>query len=99
MLGFASARTIHLALEPVDMRKQFDGLWTVASQVLREDPLGGALFVFTNKRRNRVKLLFWDGSESERGPFSLPQTSLVPAKSSPFPMHRIIVGLEELPYA
>ncbi|MCC5023077.1 MAG: IS66 family insertion sequence element accessory protein TnpB [Candidatus Synoicihabitans palmerolidicus] len=54
--------TLPLAIEPVDMRKQFDGLWTVASQVLREDPFGGALFVFTNKRRNRVKLLYWDGT-------------------------------------
>ncbi|MCC5023739.1 MAG: IS66 family insertion sequence element accessory protein TnpB [Candidatus Synoicihabitans palmerolidicus] len=62
MIGLPSALTIYLAIEPVDMRKQFDGLWTVASQVLREDPFGGALFVFTNKRRNRVKLLYWDGT-------------------------------------
>ncbi len=33
MLGFASARTIHLALEPVDMRKQFDGLWVLAKRL------------------------------------------------------------------
>jgi transposase len=80
MLGFASARTIHLALKPVDMRKQFDGLWAVAAQLLREDPHGGALFVFTNKRHNRVKMLFWDGSgvwvlakRLEKGRFSWPR--------------------------
>ncbi|MCC5021536.1 MAG: IS66 family insertion sequence element accessory protein TnpB [Candidatus Synoicihabitans palmerolidicus] len=80
MIGLPSALTIHLAIEPVDMRKQFDGLWTVASQVLREDPFGGALFVFTNKRRNRVKWLYGDGTDVwvlakrlEKGCFTWPR--------------------------
>jgi len=79
MLGFPSALTVYLAVAPVDMRKQYDGLWTVAEQELKLDPFGGALFVFTNKERNRIKLLYWDGSgvwvlakRLEKGRFTWP---------------------------
>ncbi|MCC5022749.1 MAG: IS66 family insertion sequence element accessory protein TnpB [Candidatus Synoicihabitans palmerolidicus] len=68
-----------MAIEPVDMRKQFDGLWSLATGVLREDPRSGAVFVFSNKRRNRIKLLYWDGTgpwvfaqRLEKGRFSWP---------------------------
>ena|ERR1019366_3294076 len=54
MLGFPSALKIYLAVEPVDMRKQFNGLWALAAETLREDPRQGALFVFTNKPRDRL---------------------------------------------
>ena len=62
MLTFAASQRIYLAVEPVDMRKQFNGLWALAIEKLREDPFAGSLFVFTNKDRNRLKILFWDGS-------------------------------------
>lgn len=79
MLTFSSTQRIYLAVEPVDMRKQFNGLWAVAAEKLREDPFGGALFVFTNKERDRVKILCWDGTglwvaakRLEKGRFSWP---------------------------
>ena len=82
MLGFPATLRICLAIEPVDMRKQYDGLWTLASEHLREDPRQGALFVFTNKDRNRLKLLYWDGTgvwvlakRLEKGRFTWPQGS------------------------
>ena len=53
---------ILLALEPVDCRKSFDGLWAVAREHLNEDPRQGTLFAFTNKAHTRVKLLYWDGT-------------------------------------
>lgn len=62
MLMFPTALKIHLALEPVDMRKQFNGLWSLAEQRLGEDPRQGAVFVFTNRGRDRIKLLYWDGT-------------------------------------
>ncbi len=54
--------TIYLAVEPVDMRKQYNGLWALAVEKLREDPRSGAVFVFGNKDRDRIKLLYWDGT-------------------------------------
>jgi transposase len=79
MLGFPRALRIYLAVEPVDMRKQFNGLWAVASQQLKEDPFEGALFVFSNRHRDRLKMLYWDGTGAwvlakrlEKGRFSWP---------------------------
>ena len=62
MLAFPVGFKIYLAVEPVDMRKQFNGLWALASERLREDPRRGAVFAFTNKKRDRLKLLYWDGT-------------------------------------
>ena len=79
MLTLPSAAKIYLAVEPVDMRKQFNGLWALAEEKLREDPRLGALFVFTNKNRDRLKMLYWDGTgvwlfakRLEKGRFSWP---------------------------
>ena len=55
----ASVR-IFVCTEPQDMRRSFDGLARAAREVLGEDPRGGALFCFVNKRANRLKILWWD---------------------------------------
>ncbi len=60
MLTLPNQLRVLVAVEPVDMRKQFDGLWAVARDYLGEDPQAGALFAFTNKARNRLKLLYFD---------------------------------------
>lgn len=85
---------IFLAIDPCDMRKSFNGLQTVArfdeqsednqpkgeANRLKEDPCSGALFLFSNKRRNRLKVLYWDGTglwvlgkRLEQGRFSWPR--------------------------
>ena len=46
--------------EPVDMRKSFDGLVALVQGTLREDPLSGTLYVFTNRRGTHLKLVYWD---------------------------------------
>ena len=81
MLSFTGSLKIYLALDPCDMRKSFNGLHTVVCQRLKADPLSGSLFVFTNKRRNRLKILYWDGSglwvlakRLERGTFTWPKS-------------------------
>ncbi|MDP0501883.1 MAG: IS66 family insertion sequence element accessory protein TnpB [Verrucomicrobiota bacterium JB022] len=53
MLNLPSQTRVFLAVEPVDLRKQFDGLWAVAQQQLGVDPFGGAFFVFRNRACNR----------------------------------------------
>ncbi len=82
MLSFPVGFKIFLALEPVDMRKQFNGLWAAATEQLREDPRQGAVFVFTNRDRDRIKLLYWDGTgvwvlakRLEKGRFSWPSAT------------------------
>jgi hypothetical protein len=50
-----------LTAEPVDFRKGIDGLMQVCRQRLKLDPIGGALFVFSNRRRRALKILMYDG--------------------------------------
>lgn len=51
---------IFVCVEPQDMRRSFDGLSLAVREVLDDDPQSGALFVFCNKRMNRLKILWWD---------------------------------------
>lgn len=60
MLMMPPAVRIFVCLEATDMRKGFDGLAAVTRERLEADPLSGHLFVFFNRRRDRVKILFWD---------------------------------------
>ena len=60
MFGLSAAVRVYVAIEPADMRKSFDGLAALVSGGLTLDPLSGHLFVFVNKRRDRIKILYWD---------------------------------------
>jgi transposase len=51
---------VYLHRAPVDMRKQMDGLAILAREVMQQDPMSGALFVFINRRRNKLKCLTWE---------------------------------------
>lgn len=53
---------IFVCTEPQDMRRSFDGLARAAREVLDVNPQSGALLCFFNKRRNRLKVLWWDSS-------------------------------------
>jgi len=53
---------IYLAPGPTDLRKSFDGLSGLARTRLAEDPTSGHVFVFCNRRRDRLKILYFDGS-------------------------------------
>jgi transposase len=70
---------IYVAAEAVDLRRGFDGLAAATRSLIRQDQLNGHLFVFLNRRKNRIKLLVWDRSgylllykRLERGTFALP---------------------------
>lgn len=60
MLSFPPTVQVHIAHEPVDMRRSYDGLSGCVEQLLHADPLSGHLFVFFNRRRTQVKILVWD---------------------------------------
>jgi transposase len=60
MLSFPPAVRIWLGCQPVDLRKSFDALAEQVRHYLGHDPLSGHVFVFRNRRADRVKLLYWD---------------------------------------
>jgi transposase len=63
MIGLgSSALKVFIALQPQDMRKSFQGLSELAMTHLEERLTREALFVFTNKRKTRIKLLYFDGT-------------------------------------
>jgi transposase len=81
MLSFTGSLKVLLAVEPCDLRKSFNGLHGLVTERLGEDPRQGALFVFTNRRRTRLKMLCWDGTglwiltkRLEQGTFSWPKS-------------------------
>ena len=60
MLSIPRSTRVFLATEPTDLRKGFDGLFTLVENVIQQDPFSGHLFVFRNQRRDRLKILWWD---------------------------------------
>ena len=62
MLSFSGSLKVFVAVEPCDMRKGFNGLHALVTEKLGEDPRQGALFVFSNRRHTRLKVLYWDGT-------------------------------------
>ena len=62
MIGLPRGVSVYAFDEPCDMRKSFDTLAALVCEVVAEDPQSGHLFVFVNRRRNRVKILWWDRS-------------------------------------
>jgi transposase len=61
MLQLTPQSRIFLAVQPVDCRKGIDGLAAVCRQLLGENPLGGAVYVFRNRAGTTLKLLAYDG--------------------------------------
>ncbi len=62
MLSVSPTLCIYLYTQPTDMRKGFDGLSGIVRSEFDADPLDGSLFLFINRRRNRLKILHWDGT-------------------------------------
>ena len=79
MFGLGPATKIYVALGATDLRKGFDGLYGIVRDQLGLEVRTGHLFLFCNARRNRLKILYWDGTglwncakRLERGRFSWP---------------------------
>lgn len=79
MIRIGSDLRIFVCTEPTDMRKGFDGLAGLITSRMKQDPLCGALFLFRNRRRDRLKVMYWDRDgmaiwykRLERGCWQLP---------------------------
>jgi transposase len=79
MFGLTSSHRYYLYHEAADMRKGFDGLSGLVLSHLQGDPRDGGVYIFVNRRRDRMKLLLWEHTgftlyykRLERGTFELP---------------------------
>jgi transposase len=79
MIHLPASVRVYLATSPCDMRRSFDGLQALVHAVLQLDAFAGHLFVFGNKRRDRVKILYWDrdgfavwAKRLEEGTYAMP---------------------------
>jgi transposase len=82
VLSFSTATRIYLVAGVTDMRKSYNGLAAIVEHHLVQDPLSGHVYIFCNRRRDRVKLLLWDGSglwvcakRLEKGTFAWPRSN------------------------
>ena len=101
MFGLSAAVRVYLATQPADMRKSFDGLAALASGSLTLDPFSGHLFVFVNKRRDRIKILYWDrdgmavwAKRLERGTFRLPATGADRVEMTTAELAALLAGID-----
>ena len=81
-MWFGFSDKIWLYHQPIDFRKQIDGIAVLVADQLQKDPTSGQLFVFRNRSGNKIKLLWWDNNgfwliykRLEKGRFKFPTTS------------------------
>lgn len=101
MLSPGPATRIYLAAGVTDMRKSFDGLFALTRSRLGKDPLEGHLYLFCNRRRDRLKILCWDGSglwvmakRLEKGTFGWPQSDQAGIELTPSQLHLLLGGMD-----
>ncbi len=82
MLGLSANLQYFLCCTPVDMRNGFDGLAGIVRNILKQNPVGGSVFIFINRAGTHIKLLYWDGDgfalfykRLERGRYSMGEQS------------------------
>jgi transposase len=101
VLSLPSALRIFLATQPADMRQGFDGLSQLVRDRIAQDPLSGHLFVFRNKRRDRIKILYWDKDgfalwykRLEKGTFRFPEAKDGRVEVTPAEMAAVLEGID-----
>jgi len=101
VLSLPPSVRIFIARGATDMRKQIDGLAALVEHVLHEDPFSGHLFVFCNRARDRVKILYWESSgywlmhkRLEAGRFAWPDVDSASGTTSATELHAMLGGLD-----
>jgi transposase len=101
MIAWTPGTRIFVAVAPVDLRRGFEGLCAHVERVLEQQVMAGGLFVFTNRRRNRLRLLWFDGTglwqatkRLEGGTLHWPTGEGVAVGFRPEQLSALISGLE-----
>lgn len=101
MFGDSAAVRVFLAPGVTDMRKSFNGLYALVRGVFQENPLSGHLFVFSNRRRDRLKILYWDGTglwvcakRLEKGTFRWPDPDEKSVELSRSELNLLLAGID-----
>ncbi len=101
MLTLPPSVRIWCATAPTDLRRGFDGLAALVRSQLQADPLSGHLFVFFNRRADRLKVLYWDRDglciwykRLERGRFHFPSSDATSLELTPGQLQMILDGVD-----
>lgn len=101
MIALPATIRVVLAAGSTDLRRGFDGLAQLARDRLEQDPLSGHLFVFANRRRDRIKVLYWDGDgfalwmkRLERGTFRWPRVDAAKVELSAAELAALLGGID-----
>ena len=101
MFGLKPATRAFLRTGPTDMRMSFEGLYALVTRTIHQDPKNGHLFVFCNRPRNRIKVLYWDGSglwvcakRLESGTFDWPRVNAGAAELNCAQLQLLLEGFE-----
>jgi len=101
MLRLPEGARIFMAVEPVDMRRSFDGLCATISEALGSNPLSGDLFLFRGKRADRIKAIIWDRNglaiwykRLERGKYRWPSRAAVSIELSEHELTLLLDGVD-----
>lgn len=101
MLALSSTTEIYLACGVTDFRKSFDGLSGIVEEKLGLSPTSGQVFVFCNRRRDRIKVLHWDGSglwvatkRLESGTFRWPSSDSLRLEYRPEELYMLLSGID-----
>jgi transposase len=89
MIALPAQIRVFLYRLPTDMRKSFHGLVALTESALQQDPLSGSLFVFFNRRRDRIKILYWGQTgfciwyqQLQKGTYQLPDEQLLAGRET-----------------
>lgn len=101
MLTLTPTTRVYLAAGVTDMRKSFNSLAAIVANTLGRDPTSGHLFAFCNRGRNRIKVLYWDGSglwvcakRLEKGTFAWPRTDARSVEMSREELVLLVSGID-----
>jgi transposase len=103
MISLPHPVRVFLHTPPTDLRKGFDALCGLVTTAFAQDPTSGHLFLFVNRRRDRLKILYWDRDglaiwykRLESGSFQIPTTSAaaVAIEMTPTQLSLILAGID-----